>query len=66
MPAFEFNFNESRFTESYFKAWEGDIDSDEDFGDVVSSPDEEEPGRRGISGGGSGVNLYHVLRERHA
>ena len=28
---FEFNFNESKYTADYFRAWEGDIDSDEDF-----------------------------------
>lgn len=54
----DFNFNELEYTDGYFADWEGDIDTDEDFGDVLRSPDEGE-------GSESGVNLYGALRERH-
>lgn len=58
----DFNFDELKYTDAYFSAWEGDIDTDEDFGDVLRSPDEE---RAGEGESESGVNLYGVLRERH-
>ncbi|KAI5122987.1 hypothetical protein M0805_006865 [Coniferiporia weirii] len=63
-PGFDFNFDESKFTETYFRAWDGDIDSDEDFADIVRPPDEEEGGMGGESA--SGINLYHTLKERHS
>jgi len=62
-PQFDFNFDESRFTDAYFRAWEGDIDTDEDFGDLVSTP-VAEGSVRGASG--PGVNLYYALKERHS
>ncbi|KAL5511883.1 hypothetical protein ACEPAH_5101 [Sanghuangporus vaninii] len=77
---FDFTFDESKFTEDYFRAWEGDIDSDEDFADIVRPPDmDDDPespvggdaaasGSASSSGGGvagCGVNLYHALKERH-
>ena len=78
-PGFEFTFDESKFTEDYFRAWDGDIDSDEDFADLVRPPDFDEETASaspvGSSGDGSGegggdggcgtVNLYHAIRERH-
>ncbi|THH06219.1 hypothetical protein EW145_g4242 [Phellinidium pouzarii] len=64
VPGFDFNFDESKFTEPYFHAWDGDIDTDEDFADIVRPPDEEQhsPG----SGSDSGINLYNTLRGRHS
>ena len=58
----DFNFDELKYTDGYFSAWEGDIDTDEDFGDVLRSPDEETAESGELE---SGVNLYGVLRERH-
>lgn len=42
-PTFEgeFEFDESRFTEAYFRAWDGDIDSDEDFSELLHSSHDE-------------------------
>lgn len=66
MPGFDFNFDESKYTDAYFRSWDGDIDTDEDFNDIVRPPNEE-PEERGIRGGNSsGVNLYHALKERHS
>ena len=31
VAAAEFSFDESQFTESYYRSWEGDIDTDEDI-----------------------------------
>jgi len=62
-PQFDFNFDESRFTDAYFRAWEGDIDTDEDVGELVSAPGAEGSVRGASS---SGVNLYYALKERHS
>lgn len=77
--SFDFTFDESKFTDAYFRAWDGDIDSDEDFADLVRPPEYEDedagtrsPGNSDSGGSGgaarspssSGVNLYHTLKER--
>ncbi|TDL27613.1 hypothetical protein BD410DRAFT_782741 [Rickenella mellea] len=46
-------FDEGRFTEEYFQSWDGDIDSDEDLGELLSNS------------GGSLNNFYQTLKERH-
>ncbi|EJD06075.1 uncharacterized protein FOMMEDRAFT_166360 [Fomitiporia mediterranea MF3/22] len=71
-PGFDFTFDEAKFTDEYFRAWDGDIDSDEDFSDLVRPPDpalDDEPDSPASGDGSSSsepcVNLYHALRERH-
>ncbi|KAH8117585.1 hypothetical protein DFH11DRAFT_1724570 [Phellopilus nigrolimitatus] len=61
-PGFDFNFDESKFTEAFFRQWDGDIDTDEDFADIVRPPDDGEC----TAGNEGGVNLYHTLKDRHS
>lgn len=65
-PGFDFTFDESKYTDDFFRAWDGDIDTDEDFTDLVRSPDEETERSGGSDTPEGGVNLYHTLRERHS
>lgn len=50
----DFTFDESKFTEDYFHAWEGDIDSGEDFADIVRPPDMDDDPDNPVGPGGAG------------